>query len=174
MKDRWLVGLALAAVVNVGCGRGAERTTEEMMEEAMKQAGASDPHVQVSDGGVKIESGDAGARTSVQVAGDGDIGLPEGFPDDLPVPSGATVAYSMSSEGEGLSATLEVEDTPRSVYTFYVEALGREGWEIRDKVETAGQYLVSGHKEGRDVSVSILEGDAADKTLFTIVVAVES
>jgi len=171
MRGRWQVGFTLVAVATVGCGRGGERTAERMMEDALKEAGAQDASVQVSDTGIRIESEDADGRTSIQVAGDGEIGLPEGFPDDLPVPPGATVAYSMSSEGEGLSATLAVEDTPRGVFTFYVEALGKEGWEIRDKLEAAGQYLVSAHKGDREVSVSVAEDDGEGRTMFTIVLA---
>lgn len=167
MRVKSLLGFALAGVIAGGCGRGAERTTERMMEDALKEAGASDAHVQASDDGLRIESD----GMAVQVAGDAEIGLPEGFPDDLMVPAGATVAYSMSSEGEGFSATLSVEDAPRAVFTFYVEALDKEGWEIRDKVEAGGQYLVSAYKEGRDVSVSIAEEDGEGRTMFTIVLA---
>jgi hypothetical protein len=81
--------------------------------------------------------------------------LPDGFPEDVPIPEGSKVMYSTSSGSDGISVALSVKDAPKEVFAFYAERLGEEGWEIGQKVEMDAFYMVSASKEGREVSATV-------------------
>ena len=159
MNGRSLVGCALVALVASGCGKAAERSAEQMAEDAMRASGANDADVDISEKGMRLESEGEDGRTVIQFSGEEEAPLPEGFPEDVPIPRGAQVMYSTSSESDGMSVALSVEDAPKEVFAFYVERLGEEGWEIGQRVEMAGFYMVSASKDGREVSVTATGDD---------------
>ena len=155
MKGRSLVGCALVALAASGCGNAAEKSAERMAEDAMRASGASDADVDISEKGMRLESEGDDGRTVIQFSGEEEAPLPEGFPEDVPIPRGAQVMYSTSSESDGMSVALSVEDAPKEVFAFYVEGLGDEGWEIGQKVEMDDFYMVGASKDGREVAVTV-------------------
>ncbi|MEZ4416449.1 MAG: hypothetical protein R3E10_11950 [Gemmatimonadota bacterium] len=161
---RWTaVAVSSMALLAIGCGRASERSAERMVEEAMRESGADAADVDVSEGRMRISSEQEGRSTTIEMGGGS---LPEGFPDDVPIPPGAQIAVSMMSQGEGASVTLTTDDSVRSVYDYYLEHLVDEGWEIDQKMEASGMFILHATKDERELAASIAgEGDETTVTL---------
>jgi len=138
-------GLALALGLGLaGCGS----TTEEGLEEAIEQETGGD--VEVEDDGVTF-SDDEGNEVKVGSAAE----VPEGWPDDIPVPEG-TVLGSTTAGGTS-TIIMTVEEEPQKVYNSLKGELESNGWTTESDTAIGGLYGGAFTKDGRTASVAVLD-----------------
>ena len=89
------VGAMTGALLLAGCGTIAEQVAEEAVEQA---AGGGELDINADDGEISFENEEG----SFSLGGDGE--LPEGFPDELPVPGDLSVLSSMGGNSDGDSS----------------------------------------------------------------------
>ena len=144
-----------------GCGKVAEKATEELVEQAIERESGENVQVDIGDDGVSIE-GDQGSfevdeegnfvatdEEGNTITGgtdeDGNVvvesdegtftgtagGLPDNWPDDIPVPAGVTIeGASVIETAEGMLMTLGgTADDAAAVATAYAEQLESVGFE---------------------------------------------
>lgn len=137
-----LPALILGAVlVLTGCG--GEEIAERIAEEA---GGADNVEIDPDSGEVHVE----GSEGSFSIGG-GDI--PDGFPDELPIPDGLEVAGSASfSGGEEGTAFVQLQGGDYDELTsFYESELPANGWTVEDTRNVASDqadstsFAINGH-----------------------------
>lgn len=165
MRTRGVLLAAMLAVGTVGCSSIAEKATERVLEEAAG-AGGEEVDIDLQDGSFRIETSEGTFES-----GTGD--LPDGFPDQMPLPDDHVVVASMgSSDDSGSSAlvNLEVPSSVEDMVAFYQDRLPAEGWEITGTTQsTTGDgswhaLQVAGHGLEGTVNLS----DLADVTTVSI------
>lgn len=142
---RRLLALGLVPVLTftMSCGKAAEKASEKMAEKALEDAGGGNVDIG-KDGSIKIETEDG----TYQSDGDGNVrietedgtsvagqGVPEGWPDDVPIPDKAAVSYGASSP-DGLMVTLTAPGAPADVYDDLKASL--DGWTAEDEFSANG------------------------------------
>lgn len=152
--------LALGLVAGVGCGKVAEKATERAVE---RVDGVDD--VDISEDGVRIETEDG----VVDFSGDGT--LPDGWPDDVPVPDDITVNFS-GSTGSGSDRSFTVMGTTglsaAEVLDLYKDRLS--GWDVEGESTFSGSGATSASATFLDGDRSVVVGasEAGDGTSVTI------
>ncbi len=141
-----LAALAMVPVLvlTVGCGKASEKIAEKAIE---RQTGAE---VDIDgDGGVSFQTEDG----SYTADGDGNVvvetedgtitaglGLPKGWPEDLPVPEGVTIAYG-SVTPDAASASGTSDRSPAELMEDVRAAFS--DWEVEDEMSAnAGTELM--------------------------------
>lgn len=133
---------------------------------------------QVTDSNVKVEGdGDSvtfkGEEGEVSFNASGD--MPESFPKDFPVYSGATLKSSFTATGEdtkGTSVVWETGDGVDKVSDFYKSELAKKGWKIVSTFEQEGTTTLTFEKEGVGGFLGIAKGEGG-KTAISVTVGVE-
>jgi hypothetical protein len=98
--------------------------------------------------------GEDGAE--VKISGDDSgVSLPDGFPSDVPVYPGATVALS-SKTPEGVHVLLQTKDGVQDVRRFYQEKLKAAGWKIATTVNVPGGIMLQANKGKRVQNVTTM------------------
>jgi hypothetical protein len=82
--------------------------------------------------------------------GKGDVGLPEGFPSDVPVYPGSNVTMRAATAG-GMQMVLKSADPSDKVAAFYKEKLKGAGWQLETSLSGEGSSMVTGKKDQRSV-----------------------
>lgn len=132
-----VVGLSVAASVGLrlvaglltskaGSGfaeKGIEKGLEKLIEKGLQETGGSRPDVDITKDGLVITD----KKTGQQLAISGGQQLPPGFPEDIPVYSGAKVLGSMVL-GPTTMVTLESDAALGDVSSFYQSQLTVKGW----------------------------------------------
>jgi hypothetical protein len=180
------VGLVPVLTFTMSCGKAADKVSEKAAEKAAEKAleGAGGGNVDIGkDGQIKIETKDGTYQTDA----DGNVrietedgtttagqGLPEGWPDDVPIPKDASVSYGSSSP-DGLMVTLTVPGSPGDTYDELTSAL--DGWSAEDEYSATGSgsdmrsaQFVDGE---RTVTVSIISNgeDGSDGSTVSLIYA---
>jgi hypothetical protein len=98
-------------------------------------------------------------------------GLPDGFPDDLPVYQGAQVVETIS-QGDTLIVRFQTDAPRQDVTDFYRDAMDREPWRVwgfSDQVADDASSL-DFRKPDKTVlgSIDVLKSSQSTKTNFTI------
>lgn len=135
------LGLVPALAFTAGCGKASEKLAEKAAERALEDAGGGNVDIG-KDGSIKIETEDGVYETD----GDGNfrvetddgvsIGgsdIPDGWPEDVPVPE-STVSYGASSP-DGLMVTLTVDGSAGDVYDDIKASL--DGWDVEDEYSSS-------------------------------------
>ena len=109
-------------------------------------------------GGVKVTEGEDGeGRLTItnddgkQFTLSGENELPEGFPQDIPMPDGIVVTASTSSDSSGnMTVAIESELPFDELVKLYREYADGAGYEETLKMEEEGYYMYSGSRNGGD------------------------
>ncbi len=165
-----LIAATLAtAVALAGCGSVGDAVAERAIEEGLEQASIGDVEVDLDDGGgVSVESSEG----SFQIGDDAEV--PDGFPDDVPLPDGdVMVAMSFDDDsGTGYNVTLESPQDVVAVADLIESGLADSGYELTgtgemangddltrtvqfEDEEWAGNIVVSGSPDGTVVSYNV-------------------
>lgn len=82
--------------------------------------------------------------------------LPDDYPKDVPVYSGAKVVMAQSySEKNARNLMLETADSANQVADFYKKELERNGWTTETTVSTPAMNMLGASKAGKQVSIQI-------------------
>jgi len=144
-----LVSILLTLVFAGGClgQKIADKITEEIIEKAIESEGGEDVDIDLSDGEMTIQTDEGEVNIStddetVEIQGDGveatfgeDVGLPEGFPEDIPVYSDMTINTAWAAEG-GYSISGISDKSGDEIFNWYKDKLS--GWktEMESTVNT--------------------------------------
>jgi hypothetical protein len=160
-RARFATAAGLLALTTTACGSVGEAISERAVEEIAEQAAGQ---------GVDIDVDDEGGRMLISSSeGTLDIGggeLPDGFPDDLPLPPGHEVLGSMT-QADDQRSSMTVTTSTTADFTQVVDDLrsGLEdgGWTIEDTSElTSGDFASTTFRVTRgawDGSVSVNTAD---------------
>jgi hypothetical protein len=112
------------------CGRVKERLAEKAAEAAF-EAAADDgkggkAKIDISKGTLTITDGKGGGGMFAAGAG---AKLPDSWPKDFPLASGAKVTFALDTPN-GASVTYETADPPAKVYEYYASTMPGQGWKI--------------------------------------------
>ena len=155
MKRICLVWAVLAIAVCFGCKKSTTVT------------GPSGEQTTVTKKGDKTEitvQGRDGEKVTI-AGGERGVALPEGFPKDVPIYPGATVASSVK-QAKQFTVMLKAGDGVAKVADHYAAKLKENGWEIETTVNMAEGRMFAAKKDNRTVSVMIVpEGGKAVATL---------
>lgn len=100
--------------------------------------------------------------------------IPESFPKDFPVYSGAKVSGSVSGgqsgQGNGFWLTLTTSDAVSKVADFYKESLTSNGWEVQSTIAMgeATTYAVTKGEMNGSVTISKPEGEGETTILIAL------
>ena len=176
------VSVALSMVFVAGCGKAAEKVAEKATEEAIENEVGGDADVDLNpDGGMKIETEDG----SYSADGEGNVNietedgsysssaeLPEGWPEDVPVPAGLKIQMGSSADTpQGLMLTVNgtVTTAPDKVMADLKKELS--GWEMTQEsvIDQAGTKMANANwtLDGREVVLSAT--DMGDGTVQVMV-----
>lgn len=185
MRSPILVAAVLALAL-VACGEdedSAERALEDALDEAaeaLESAGDEGSEAAVEDddegdgeGDGASEDGDGGSEGDDTGSADSGGGeLPDGLPDDVPIPDDATVRGGTKQEGSltawvvDLAFDADVED----VTSGYTDALEEHEWEeARTRDEPNGTYTSARKGDDLELSFKVIESEDG-QTLATITV----
>jgi hypothetical protein len=158
MKRVGTVLLLVVACSLAGCRKSVTYTDKEGTKHTVTQSGKGSQ--------VTIE----GKEGKVQVSGEGGLALPEGFPKDVPIYPGSTIAVSAAVQN-GMHVSLKTADPSTKVAAFYKEKLKAEGWEIETTMNTEDSSMVVGKKDKR--SVAVVAGRDSDGSTVNLTVQSE-
>lgn len=170
-----LAGMAVCAVVLASCGAG-EALTERVVEEAAERAAGGEVDINTDDGSVTVETDEG----SVSIGG-GE--LPEGLPDEFPVPDGLEVFGSISQEGQdgrtvGFQATSQ--DSFEDLVAYFDDELAAGGWTITDNItsDVGGavrneSWEIEGYGLTGNVALTLI-GEEGGEQQLSLLVSLES
>lgn len=179
-----LVSLAAAGALLAACG--GDSVSENLAEKALEQAGGGDVDINSEDGSFSVENEDG--SFSVDEEGNLDIetddgsfsssgDLPEGFPDDVPLPDGFELQQgSKSTDGDQTIYTVfgTVDGDPADVFADIVAQYEDAGYDVQNKTETNSNDDFMGGagfvNDDHTVSMSVF-GDGAGQTTVSLNVA---
>lgn len=99
-------------------------------------------------GTVETENGTAKVSTS-------DLGLPDGWPSDVPVPANAKVQLAMEMPGTGHRLSFGTQKSVADMVTYYQAEMQKNGWPEGSVTEAGPSSMLSYEKEGRTVMMSL-------------------
>ncbi len=103
-------------------------------------------------------------EVSLEAGGD----LPESFPKDFPVYSGAKLVSSFSASGEGgdgVSVVWETGDSFDKVTDFYKKKLQEDGWKVESTFEQKDSFTSSFKKGEVEGFIGITLGEGGKATI---------
>lgn len=128
-----LVVLLGGSLLLPGCS--GENLAEGVAERAAEAAGGGEVDIDVGEGTARVEGEDG----TFEFGGE----LPEGFPDDVPVPDDYTVISSMEGEserGSGFNVMLATNQPAAELAAEFEQRLADTGWEFSDERYPGGKY----------------------------------
>lgn len=170
---RLLVGIAVIVLAFgvVGCSAISDKIGEEVGEEIV--GGALGGDVEVDGDSVTIETED-GATTVT-----GDTGeIPDGFPDDFPLPDNYKIDATSSIEGSNevqYYINLVSEDSVSDIYDWYKGEFTGGGWSLTTDVHMAsgGDDTAMLVGEKGDMVGTVTLASSADGSEIGIIVVVK-
>lgn len=127
--------VALAPTALVACG-SSEKATESFIEEAIGG------DVQVDDNGNVSISGD-----DFEVSSGEDVGLPSGFPSDVPTPAGDARLTTSYSGNDGMYSLVYSTDNWKPVTNAYLDDLEAAGFD--EEVASTSADFITGSFVGK-------------------------
>lgn len=129
----------VAAACSSASEKIGEKAAEKAAENALEQEGGGNVDIDTKDGSVKIETKDG----TFESDGDGNFkaegkdgtitggtSMPDGWPEDVPLPDGVEVTYG-SSTPQGMSVTFSSSDSAEDVFEAVKAIL--DGWKVEDE-----------------------------------------
>jgi len=185
--NKLIVVLLAVCVVCIGCGKkGAEKLTEKMIEKSLEKDGVK-ADVKISGGNMTINTKDKdGKTTDIKVSEDkvainsadgaityaagGSAKIPDTFPKDVYIYSGASVLSTMTVPG-GQNVQLQTKDSRDKVIGAYKSKMTAEGWKEEVSMNTADQSMGSYKKDNKTVNVIVMTDNG--KTVINLSIAEE-
>ena len=143
-----LAALCVLALLAYGCGKS---------EQTVHTPGG-DVKVTQKAGTTNLEMTGNGEKVNI-AAGDKGVALPDKFPSDIPIMTGATVKMAMST-GDNLSVYFSVAASQPDAVKYYEENLKARGWEIGTTVKTGESAMMSAKKGKRECVLNVVKQDA--------------
>ena len=188
--------VALLFVVN-NCSSCAEKVAEKAIEHQIEKETGQKADIDIDSGkdgtitmttknekgedvNLKINTDEDGSVTMNVGGEEGEavfqIGantkLPDGFPEDVPVPDGAEPAGVMFSGQSGGVVMFELTDSPDKLAKFYEKQMPAGGWERISKTEMQGIYVLGYKKGERSTNITIAPNEEEDgKTVLSLTVS---
>lgn len=142
-----VVVLAGVCLVLTGCGKKvSEKLAEKMIESAAAKDGVK-ADVDISGDKVTVKTKDG---TTTYAAGAG-AKVPENFPKDVYIYSGATVLSSVSVP-DGFTVMLQTKDASDKVVSTLKSKLTADGWK-EEMTMNQGEVVILGYKKGERSAV---------------------
>lgn len=161
-----LLGLMLiAALALAGCGKKSE---ERRIEKAIENNSGGQAHVDLSKNQMTLET-KKGEKMQV-VSGSEGLKVPDDFPKDIYVYTGAKVEASIKTP-DGTQLTLATADPAAKVADEYKAQMKKAGWEEKISAGMSGATMLEYAKDGRDLMVHIT-GEAGN-TKILLMMSVE-
>ena len=188
MKRTWIVWSLAACVAATGCGKKAEeklseKLTEKLLEKSMAKDGVQ-AKVDISGNQMSFTTTDAdGKQAHVKMDGDslvvegpdgvqtfraGGAGeMPQDFPADVYVMSGASVVSSISTPG-GANLTLKSASSKADVVARYAAQMKDQGWTTESTMDMGEMAMLSFAKGDRRASVIVQAENGATDINLTV------
>lgn len=176
MKKTLMVFVFGVALLGAGCTSPKQAVQNAITEKVIeKSAGSQNVNVDVQGNGEVVTMTGADGQT-FEV---GKNRLPEGFPTEIPLYAGTTVASSTSNgktgtEG-GWTVTLASDDSVSAIGEYYKNALSTDGWETTYSYTIDQSIAYSASHDTLSVTVSIAPGTAdLGNTMIVMLVAYDT
>lgn len=114
--------------------------------------------VKVDNDGKKITFDGTGGQFSYSAEGN----LPDGFPKDFPIYTGAKLTSSWTTNGEsgkGISVVWETTDSADKVQAFYKDKLPQSGWKIDNEFAQESMQTISFEKDNVSGFIGLTESN---------------
>jgi hypothetical protein len=165
----------IAALLLTACGSGDESVQEAApggqvqdeldaaMEKAMADVPADQrPTIERGDDGEIRYTGKTESGESFAAQLGGDVVLPEGFAEAIPLYPDSVPFSAMETGGGTAMVTVNSEDTEATIYKYYQEKLPAAGWEIENEVNVGGGRILNAVKGDQRAVVHIQDvGDGS-------------
>jgi len=184
--NKWVIAvLAAACVAGTGCGKkAAEKLAEKLMEKSAEKDGVK-ADVDISGGGITIESTDkAGKKIALnisedQITIDSQDGLssfasgsaakvPDNFPEDVLVYAGSKVLSAMVVP-KGFNLSLETGDGAEQVLGKYKSEMTSKGWEEKSSFNMERHSVIAYNKGPRTANVMVNAGEKRTQINLTVI-----
>ena len=170
-----LAGLTLSAALVFACGgeepapappapSKAPATTQPPKPKPQNRV---EKNMKLQEESVRFES-ESGDVFEAKIGGD--VALPEGFPDDVPLYPGAKIIVALTVPGGGVMASFETADAPKKILDFYRRELPTKGWEVGQENSRGPTIQFQSKKRRQRLSTSIVAGDPMNKVTLTVIV----
>lgn len=117
--------ILVLALVWSGCQKANENAAEKSIERALEKATGGKAHVDISKGGLKVQTKDGGTEISSE-AGE----WPNDLPGFVPKLEGKVKGVIRSNQNETKNWMIILEDAEADAYAEYVKSLEAAGWKI--------------------------------------------
>ncbi|MFZ5933222.1 MAG: hypothetical protein ACOYT7_04070 [Patescibacteria group bacterium] len=127
-------------------------------------SGIAGKKVKVSNNGDKVTITGEGGQVAFETGGD----LPEDFPADFPVYTGAKLTGSFSAQDEqkgGVSVVWETSDSLAKVSDFYKKELPAKGWTVESTFTQNDSFTATFKKGETGGFVGVTPGDGGKVTI---------
>ncbi|MCE9612761.1 MAG: hypothetical protein K8T26_00705 [Lentisphaerae bacterium] len=153
-----------AAMAEPAAPPAARRAVEKLVEDAVKDQTGGSAKVDINGQITRVQT----AHGEVQMASGASAALPDDFPKDIPVYSGATLSQVIST-GESIHLMLASTTPQADVTRFYRDTLMAAGWGKEMEMQNAGNDMFSFVKGPRKVAIMVTR--ANNETLISLTVA---
>jgi len=158
----FLFALMGATVLFSGCKKASEKVTEKIIEKSLKNSGASDAKVDLSQGKMSIKT-----DTGEMVMSTGDsVSLPADFPKDIYVIKGAKIQTALKMPDRYM-IQLSIEQEKSKVANTYVSEMKAQGWTSDTSMDTGDTSIRIFKKDKRQTAVNIAKKDSASEVMLT-------
>ena len=140
------IALAILMTASFGCGRKSTHKTKDGEVTIDRKNGEITYEGTSKEGKVKVASSQNG------------VSLPDNFPKDIYVYSGASVLSTMTMP-EGQNLQLQTRDSSEKVMKAYKEKMNSNGWKEESTYTTDQQSVVSYKKNNRTANIIVVAAD---------------
>lgn len=159
----------VAALTLVGCGAGekaSQEAADRLTEKALSKDG-QEVDVNSSDGSVSVKTEDG------TVAFGDDVDLPEGFPEDVPLPRADFKVISAATQAGEIAVMLSLTDLDLASEKEHLGSeLEKAGYTLSDTVDATsdgtGFFSVTATRGERTVGLVLTEGEDGSSAMYSI------
>jgi hypothetical protein len=155
--------LMCAALPLAGCGNEADPEKSDAAEKTVETE-IGDVTLKRDGEGVSVEARDG----QFQGRFGADARLPEGFPEDVPVPAGARVVGAMTSRepgAEGSMVSLQSDGPADELLAEFRSGMRENGWVLEEESSTMGWQILHASKEGRTLIVQAMDREGGSHAM---------
>lgn len=163
-----LAGFAMTSLVLVfGCGKAAEKFSENAIERAIEKQSGGKADVHISGGKMTVNTKDGKAVYD----GSGNATIPADFPKDVYVVKGAKI-LSLVTVPDGTMLSMDVAGSIAKIGESYSSEMKSQGWTEEMNMKNEGQVMLAFKKEKRTVSCMV--AGTGDKSQVVLTVSQEA
>jgi hypothetical protein len=147
----------------------AEARLDSLREKALSELGPEHrAHFEDTENGEIRYSGQTESGEPFIAQMGGEIDVPEGFFDEVPLYP-ESVPISMMDVGEGMAmVTVETADVSQDVYEYYKAQLQDSGWVVENDITVFGGRILRAIRNGRRATLHIQEAEAGTRVGFIL------